>query len=148
MLKRILSGLAHGFCVSIAITLIIQMIVMSITKQVPVLPEFEERIGSPVLAFGMQLILIGCMSAITSAGTAIFELHKIGLVVQSFIFLMIMLAAWIPVACIAWGFHKYIVSMIVTICSIVVSYVISWFIQYKLCRRDIDEINGILREEK
>lgn len=148
MLKRIIISFINGFCYSIAITMIIQTIVMLSTGNTPMLPEYAARFDNPLIAFVSQLILIGLMSGITSAGTAVFEAKRIGLLAQSILFLLIMLAAWIPVSCIVWGFHKYMVSMIVTICSIVVSYGVCWGILYKLSRREIDAINAKLHEKK
>lgn len=148
MLKRIFIRFINGFCYSVAITMLIQTLVMLATGEAPMLPEFMNRFDEPISAFVSQLIMIGVMSGITSAGTVVFECKKVGLLVQSVIFLIIMLMAWIPVACIAWGFHRYITSMISTICNIVVTYMICWGIQYKLCRRDIDEINVMLKKER
>ena len=148
MLKRILIRFINGFCYSIAITMIIQTVVMLATGDTPMLPEYMARFGSPLTAYVSQLLLIGVMSGITSLGTVVFEAKKIGLLAQSILYLAIMLSAWIPVACIAWGFHKYITSMIATLCSIVVSYGICWGILYKLSRKDIEEINAKLSEKK
>ena len=148
MLKRILIRFVNGFCYSIAITLVIQAVVMLSTGKPTLLPEFAARFSGEVEAFAAQLLLIGAMSGVTSAGTAVFETKRMGLLAQSGVFLLIMLAAWIPVACLAWGFHKYIESMITTIASIVVSYGICWGIQYRLCRRDIEDINAKLSEKR
>lgn len=148
MLKQMVLRFLNGFCYSIAITMLIQTLVMLATGESPMLPEFMNRFQEPISAFVSQLIMVGIMSGITSAGTVVFECKKVGLLVQSVIFLIIMLSAWIPVACIAWGFHRYIPSMISAVCSIVVTYMICWGIQYKLCRRDIDEINLMLDKER
>ena len=148
MMKRILIRFANGFCYSIAITMIIQTVVMLTTGSTPMLPEYMARFSSPLTAFVSQLLLIGVMSGITSLGTAVFEAKRIGLLGQSILFLLIMLSAWIPVAYIAWGFHKYMLSMIVTICSIIASYSVCWVIMYKLCRKDIEAINAKLSEKK
>lgn len=107
-------------------------------------PDFGARFDNDVKAFVVQLFLIGFMSAVTSAGTVIFEAKRIGILVQSGIYLIIMLAAWIPVACVVWQFYRYPVSMIATIGSIVVTYAINWWIQYRHCKKEIDEINARL----
>ena len=148
MFKRIGIRFVNGFCYSIAITMIIHGILMLSTGTAPMLPEYMARFDSQLTAYVSQLMLVGIMSAVTSAGTIVFEAKKIGLLVQSILFLFIMLSAWIPVACIAWGFHKYLTSMIVTICSIVVSYGICWGVQYRLCRKEIERINAKLSEKK
>ena len=144
MLKRILIRFVNGFCYSVAITLVIHAVIMFITGEITMMPEYMAHFKSQLGAFTVQLLLVGAMSAVTSAGTIVFEVKKTGLLVQSVLFLFIMLAAWIPVSCFVWEFHKYTLSMIVTICSIIVSYGICWGIMYRLCRRDIDEINAKL----
>ena len=148
MLKKILIRFINSFCYSIAITMILQVGVIIATGKPPMLPEFIQRFDSELMAFAFQLLLVGLMSGVNGAGTAVFEARRIGLMGQSLLFLMIMLCAWIPVACYAWGFHKYPASMAVTVCSIVVSYGICWVIQYKLTRKDIEAINAKLSEKE
>ena len=148
MVKRVLTRFINGICCSVTITLIIQILVMPGMGHALLLPEFASRFDSEVMAFAAQLMLIGVMSGITSAGTVVFETKRIGLLAQSLIFLVIMLSAWIPTSCIAWGFHRYRLSMIVTVISIVVSYGITWWVQYVLCRKDIDAINAKLKEKE
>ena len=64
MLKRILIRFANGFCYSIAITLIIQAVVMLSAGKPPLLPEFAARFSGEVEAFAAQLLLIGVMSGV------------------------------------------------------------------------------------
>jgi len=75
----------------------------------------------------------------------ILELRRPGLLMQSVIYLLLMLVTWIPVACFLWGFHKYITSFVSSVLSILVTYGICWSIQYKICMRDVKEINERLK---
>lgn len=147
-MKNIVIHFLNGFCYSIAITLCVELFILVITGNPVMLPEFVERFDSETVALGVQLLLVGGMSGVTAAGTGIFELRRPGLLVQSVLFLLLMLAAWIPVACYVWGFHKYVSSMVSTLVSIVVTYGICWSIQYKLCRRDVQEINQRLNQKE
>ncbi len=147
-MKNILIHFLNGFCYSIAITLCVDLFVLVITGKPVMLPEFAERYESETIALGVQLLLVGGMSGVTAAGTVIFELKRPGILVQSVLFLLLMLAAWIPVACYVWGVHKYVMSMVSTLASIVVTYGICWGIQYKLCRRDVQEINQRLNRKE
>ena len=148
MIIRTIRKFIYGFSFSVAITLVIQIILMLNTGNPPLLQEFSAHFDSQVNAFAFQLLLIGLMSGITSAGTTVFECKKAGLLVQSVVFLIIMLLAWIPTACVVWGFHRYPASMIITICNIAVTYGICWGIQYKYCRKEIETINRMLKEER
>ncbi len=147
-MKNILIRFVNGFCYSIAITMVVQLVVMKLTGNVVLLPEFAEGFENDVIAFCVQLLLVGVMSGVTSAGTILFELKRPGLLWQSVLFLLVMLAVWIPTACYLWGFHKYVASMISSLASIVVTYGICWGIQYKLCSRDVKEINQRLNQKE
>ena len=147
-MKHILIRFVNGFCYSVAITVVVQLLVMKFTGEAVLLPEFAERYEDEVIAFGIQLLLVGVMSGVTSAGTILFELKRPGLLWQSILFLLVMLAAWIPTACYLWGFHKYLTSMLSSLASIIVTYGICWGIQYKLCRRDVQEINQRLNRKE
>lgn len=147
-MKNIVIPFLNGFCYSIAITLCVDLFVLVITGNPVMLPEFAERYESETIALGVQLLLVGVMSGVTATGTAIFELKRPGILVQSVLFLLLMLAVWIPVACYVWGFHKYVMSMVSTLASIIVTYGICWGIQYKLCRRDVQEINQRLNRKE
>lgn len=146
-MKHILIRFVNGFCYSVAITMVVQLLIMQIIGEMIMLPEFAEGFSDEVIAFGVQLLLIGVMSGVTSAGTILFELKRPGLLWQSVLFLLVMLAVWIPTACYLWGFHKYLTSMISSLASIVVTYGICWGIQYKLCSRDVQEINQRLNQK-
>lgn len=147
-MKNIVIRFLNGFCYSIAITLCVVLFVLVVAGKSVMLPEFTERFENEAIALGVQLLFVGVMSGVTSAGTVIFELKRMGLLVQSVLFLLLMLAAWIPVACYVWGFHKYTMSMISTLASIVVTYGICWGIQYKICSRDVKEINQRLNQKE
>ena len=147
-MKKILIHFVNGFCYSVAITTVIELIVMKMIGHVAMLPEFAARFENEVTAFCVQLLLVGVMSAVASAGTILFELKRPGLLWQSILFLLVMLAVWIPTACYLWGFHKYLTSMISSLVSIVVTYGICWGIQYKLCSRDVKEINQRLNRKE
>lgn len=147
-MKHILIRFVNGFCYSVAITMVAQLLIMQIIGEMIMLPEFSERFADEVTAFCVQLLLVGVMSGVTSAGTILFELKRPGLLWQSILFLLVMLTVWIPTACYLWGFHKYLTSMISSLSSIVVTYGICWGIQYKLCSRDVKEINQRLNRKE
>ncbi len=144
-MKNIVIRAMNGFCYAIAVTLVVQLIVMSITDETAMLPEYEARFDNLVVAYAVQLILVGFISSVAAAGTALLELRRPGLLIQSLIYLVLMLATWVPVSCYLWGFHKYITSFVSSILSILVTYGICWGIQYKICIRDVRKINDRLK---
>lgn len=147
-MKNFVVRFINGFCYSIAISLVVQSVVMITTNTGNMLPEYVERFDNVLTAYTVQLLLIGVISGFASGGTVIMEWKRPGLVMQSVIYLVFMFATWIPVACYLWGFHKYTTSFVSSILSILVTYGICWGIQYKICRRDVQEINERLKEKQ
>jgi len=139
---------ANGFCYSIAITALVQLVVMVISGGSILLPEYAAPFDNELTAYGVVLMLVGVISAIAAGGTVLLELKRPGLVVQSVLYFLLMLVTWIPVACLLWGFHKYVTSFVSTILSIVVTYGICWGVQYRLCIRDVKRINERLQEQQ
>ncbi len=146
-MKTMMVRFINGFCFATAFSTVVQMIQILVTNKDSMLPEYMERFSNPVMAFCVQLLLIGFMSGVASAGGVIMELKRPGLLAQSILFLVLLLATWIPVACFLWGFHKYTRSMVISIVSILFTYAFCWILEYKTCARDIREINKRLGAE-
>ena len=147
-MKNVILRMANGFCYSISITAMVQLIVMGISGETILLPEYAARFENELAAYSVELILVGILSAVAAGGTFLLELKRPGLVVQSVLYFLLMMAAWIPVSCFLWGFHKYVASFVSTLLSMVVTYGICWGIQYRLCIRDVREINERLQAQQ
>ncbi len=145
-MKGFLYRFANGFCYGVAISLVVQLVIIVLTDSSMMLPEYMEGFDNILVAYGVQLLLIGFISGVASGGVVILEWKRLGLVIQSIIYLLVMFSTWVPVACYLWGAHKYVSSMIAGVFSILVTYGICWGIQYKICRRDVKEINEMLKE--
>lgn len=153
MIKNSLIRGVNSFMYSIGIYLLIQIFATLITcpvnnnvEFIPVIPEFAARFANPHMAVYVQMLLIGITSAIFGAGSVIMELERLSLTVQSILYLIITMAVWIPVGCFCWGLHKYPTAMISVGLSYLIAYAISWGVQYRQCKRNIQEINRKLEE--
>lgn len=157
MLKKILIRGINSFMYAIGIYIVIQTVVLAIVGAVtgengmiPVLPEFAAHFSNIYMAVYVQALLIGLSSAVFGAGSVILELERISLVAQSILYFLVTMAVWIPVGCFCWGLHKYPMTMISVGLSYLLSYSISWVIQYRQCRQNVEQINEKLlqlREE-
>lgn len=154
MIKQMIFRGCNSFAYSIAITCVLQIIVTVIygeTQFIPLLPEYMAHFSNPYLAMLVQHVFIGLTSASFGAGSVIFELERLSLLVQSILYYIVTSLVWIPISCFWWGLHKYPQTLVTVGVSYAVSYAISWIVQYRLCRRNIEEINQriqILRQEK
>ena len=86
------------------------------------------------------------MSAALGGGSVIMEMERLSLLAQSIIYFVLASVVWISVGCYCWCIYKYPQALASTIISYVVSYVICWVIQYKLCKKNIEEINRRLQD--
>lgn len=149
MLKKMLVRGANSFACAVTINVLIYTLVIGSKlwgDQLPMLPEFEARFDSPVQALLVQCLLVALCSAVFGAGSVILEMERIGLIAQSVIYFVVTALVWIPVACFCWGRHKYPISMLGVGASYLISYVICWVIQYRSCRKNVEQINRRLEE--
>lgn len=145
MVKSAVIRFCNGYAYAILITMIIQGIVMAVSGHTPLLPEYAAGFDSEVTAYVIQMLLVGLISAVAAAGSVIMELKRPGLVIQSILYFGVMAAVWIPVGCYLWGLNKYPVTFISFALSLLVTYGICWSIQYRICIRDVEEINRKLQ---
>lgn len=148
MLKNFLIKAVNSYMYSVGITAVFYCIMINGFGHMPLLDEYSARFDSDIEALIMQLVLIGFMSLVLGGGTVIFEFEKIGLVVQSVIYFIISVPVWGLVGNYCWGVFKYTSSTVTTMASYTVSYIICWVIQYKLCRKAVDDINQKLKEQE
>ena len=143
MIKKALILGIHSFMYSVGITLIIQCLCMLIIdgNYIPLIPEFVNHFDNSLEAFAVQLILIGLSSASLGAGSVVMEMERLSLLAQSLIYLIITGFVWVLVGCYCWGLHKYPLTMLSVGCSYIISYTISWVIQYRICKKSVEEIN-------
>ena len=114
----------------------------------PVLPGYLAHFQSPVEAVLVQVILIGLSSAVFGAGSVIMELERISLLAQSILYFIITAVVWIFIGCFCWEIHKYPTALFSVSLSYTASYIISWMVQYKVCKRNVEKINTKLSELK
>lgn len=154
MLKRALYRGINSFMYAVSIYNLILLTVVSVMgkeEMIPLVPEFAAHFSNPYQAVFVQNVLIGLISAIFGAGSILMELERLSLLVQSILYFLITTAVWVPVGCFCWGLHQYPQTMLSMGISYAVTYAISWIIQYRLCKKNVEQINeklAQLREEQ
>lgn len=149
MLKNALIRGTLSFSCSVAINVVFYTVIIALGGfggHLPMLPEYLALFENETLAMLTQCVLVGFSAAVFGAGTVIMQIEKIGLVIQSILYFILTTAVWVPVACLCWGMHKYAGSMVTFGISYVISYTISWWIQYKDCKKNVEQINRRLEE--
>lgn len=149
MLKKgILRGI-NSFLYAIAINVILSIIIMAAVNKpdfIPILPDFAARFSSGTMALLVQWILIGISSAAFGFWSIIMEFERISLLLQSVLYFILTAMVWIPVSILCWDLGKNSFSFITIVTSYLVSYVITWIIQYRNCKDSVNQINKKLEE--
>lgn len=144
MIRNAFKRAVTSFCAAVSINVVICTIVLLISKDkqfAPVLPEFAAYFGSKTEAMMVQLVLIGIGSATFAGGTVIFEMERLSMLLQSLIYFIVTALAWVPISCVCWRIHEYPQSFCTVLISYVISYMICWIVQYRLCRESVHQIN-------
>ena len=149
MLKKGIVRGINSFLYAIAINVILSVIIMVAVNKpdfIPILPDFAARFSSGTMALLVQTILIGISSAAFGFWSIIMEFERISLLLQSIIYFILTAMVWIPVSILCWDLWKDSLSFITIVTSYLVSYVITWIIQYRNCKDSINQINKKLEE--
>ncbi len=146
MVKNVLLRIINSFMYAIGITTVVYIIVIMISGQTPLLPDYARKFDSDVKALLVQLILIGAMSAALGGGTIIMEFERLGLLAQSAVYFVISLCVWLLVGNFCWCIAKYPQAFVSVIVSYTVSYIVCWVIQYRICKKNIADINKKIME--
>lgn len=144
MIKKALTRAISGFFYSIGINVVIVAILMTVVTKpgfVPAHPEFVAKFSSELEAIITQCILIGLTSAAFGGWSVILEMERISLLLQSILYFIVTAMVWIPVAIYCWDFGENLSTFISIITSYLISYAVTWMIQYRLCQRNIEAIN-------
>ncbi len=149
MIKRALIRGIRSFICATAINVILAIIIMAFANDpnfVPLVPDYAARFTSVYMALLVQFVLIGLTSAAFGAGSVILEIERWSLLKQSIIYFIVTMLFWLPVSIYCWRIDKYPTAFISIICSYVVSYIITWFLQLSLCKKSVAKINQRLNQ--
>lgn len=151
MLKNALIRGINSFMYAVSINVVASLIIMVIVGEpdfLPLVPEYAALFKSKAVALLLQNILIGITGSAFGAGSVLLEMERWSLLRQSVIYYIVTAAFWVPVSIFCWRADKYITACISMICSYTASYIITWIIQYRSCKKSVMEINQKLNEMK
>ncbi|MDF2845451.1 MAG: hypothetical protein K0R00_3877 [Herbinix sp.] len=151
MVKRAFLRAFHGFMCGTVINVILALCIVAIVNKpdfAPLVPDYASHFESKIVALLLQCILIGLTSAIFGAGSVILEFERWSLLKQSVIYFILTAIVWVPVSIFCWRIDKYLPAFISFILSYTLTYIISWSIQLKICKKTVLEINQKLEELK
>lgn len=148
MRKDLLIRIIGGFVIGAVLGQIVQFFVsMGIAQgsYAWVVPEFRALFTSEIIAIITQVLLTGLIGITFAVAALFFEMARWGMLKQFIVHFFVTAIIWIPIVMILW-MPKTMANVCSLLASFLGTYVVTWLLQYKLSKRDIEKINAMLIE--
>lgn len=145
IIKRILISFICSSFAGLLCNVLIDVIVNSVSNLdgfISMSPEFISIFKTPVIAAYVNIILYGFIGAAFAGMTFIYDLDRIGFVVQSIIYFVGTSIVLTVITFVIWQLWKYPMALYCTLCGYAVSFIIMGVTQYRKLKNDINEINS------
>lgn len=106
-------------------------------------PAFRELFATPVIAAYVNVLLYGVIGATFAMMTFIYEVERIGFIIQSIIYFIVTSAVCLAITMVLWQLHRYPKALICTLLCYGGTHVIMITQAYKTLKKDICEINEL-----
>ncbi len=151
MIKRCL----FSFCISSLFSLIALVSIETIVRAVtgweyfnPISPDFIALFPSDTIALGVNVILYGVIGVAFAGMMVIYEIERIGFVLQSIIYYGATMAVWLPIVTVLWQLQNYPTALVCTVFAFIVTNVIMTIVAYRVTRKEVDKINDFLAQSR
>ncbi len=151
-MKEILKRISISFAISSFAGLIVNLVIDSIANAVgnpgfiSISPAFKDLFPTPVLAAYLNILLYGVIGATFSGMTFVFDIRRLGFIIQWCIYFLITFALCLFITIFLWELHKIPQAMACTLSGYAITYIIMAIVQYRQLKNDVDEINRSLNE--
>ncbi len=152
MIKGILKRGAISFAISSFAGLIINLLTDLIANAVgaedfcSISPDFMAFFPTPVLAAYINILLYGLIGATFAMMTFVYEMEKIGFVIQSIIYCIVTGGVCMLITILLWQLQRHPEAFISTLLGYLAAHVLMIVIQYRALKKDISMINTELEE--
>lgn len=97
---------------------------------------------------GELIALLGIIGATFSLSSYIYEIEKMGFMIQSIIYFVITSTVCVGITIILWQLHKYPAAFISTLAGYLATHIIMMVIEYRRLKADIRAINELSADEE
>lgn len=128
------------------VNLIVDVIANSAGKEgfISMTPEFRALFPTPVIASYVNVMLYGVIGATFAGMTFLFELDRLGFVIQSVLYFLLTIIIVLSITVLIWQLHRYPQAMISTVAGYGGTYLIMGIRQYRELKTNIRLINDEL----
>lgn len=148
IIKRGLTSFALSSFAGLLVNLLIDLIVNAVEGPgfSSMSPDYVALFPSPTLAAYVNILLYGVIGATFALAAYIYELERIGFVIQSIIYFVVTSVVCVAITTLLWQLHKYPTAFICTLIGYAATHVIMITIEYRRLRADIKVINELSNE--
>ena len=104
-------------------------------------PDFQALFPTTAMAAYANVLLYGCISAAFAVMTFIYDIERIGFLIQSIIYFLVTGSVCILITTLLWQLHRYPAALICTLAGYAVTHIIMFTVCYRKLKNDIQEIN-------
>lgn len=110
-------------------------------------PDYVALFPSVTIAAYVNILLYGVIGATFALSTYIYEVERIGFIIQSIIYFVITSSVCVGITILLWQLHKYPAAFISTLAGYLATHIIMMVIEYRKLKADIKVINELSAEE-
>lgn len=150
VLKRGITSFVLSSFAGLLVNLIIDIIMNAkgMTGFNSMSPDYVALFPSVTIAAYINVFLYGIIGVTFSLSALIYEVEKMGFLIQSIIYFVITSVVSVGITMLLWQLHKYPAAFISTLAGYAVTYVIMTVIEYKKLKADIKVINELSMESE
>lgn len=150
VLKRGITSFVLSSFAGLLVNLIIDIIMNAkgMTGFNSMSPDYVALFSSVTIAAYINVFLYGIIGVTFSLSALIYEVEKMGFLIQSIIYFVITSVVSVGITMLLWQLHKYPAAFISTLAGYAVTYVIMTVIEYKRLKADIKVINELSMESE
>ncbi|MCR5743892.1 MAG: DUF3021 domain-containing protein [Lachnospiraceae bacterium] len=143
VIKRGAISFAISSFVGTLVNLIIDIMVnaFGITGFISMSKAYVEVFQTPVIAAYINVLLYGVIGFTFAAMTIIYDVDRIGFVLQSIIYYVVTLLVCLVITVFVWQLHRYPQAFIITLIGYTLTHVIIFVTEYRELKRNISAIN-------
>ena len=111
-------------------------------------PDYVALFPSVTIAAYVNILLYGVIGATFALSAYIYEVEKIGFIIQSIIYFVITSSVCVGITILLWQLHKYPSAFISPLAGYFATHVIMMVIEYRKLKADIKVINELSANEE
>lgn len=150
-MKRTIKKGLFSFATSTTIALICLLLVEVISAALgyhisPLTPEFVNLFPTGTIALGVDLLIYGFIGFVFSTLTFIYEIDRLGFILQNILYCIATAIFWIPLIIFIWQLQRYPQALISTFIGFVACYMIIMIIQFITTKKEVAIVNHSLQK--